>query len=105
MNKFTIMAAYTKFTIMAAAADPHTFFDAIKATAFQWANAGLDNFLVPVGTVCCGAIFIFLLIKCVTDYKEGHGEDMRAKAFQLFLCLVIAALLLTKHLWWAAFVS
>ncbi len=92
-----------KLAIMASAANAGTFFQSMKVTALEWVNAGLDNFVIPIGVVCCGATFVFLLIKCVADYKEGHGEDMKAKAFPLLLCLIIAAILLTKNMWWAAF--
>ena len=84
---------------------PSTFFDSMLDVAVQWINAGLDGLVVPFGTIACGAIFIFMLIKCIADYKEGHGEDIKAKLFPMLLCLIIAGILMSKNVWWSAFVT
>ena len=59
----------------------NTFFDPIKAEAFEWINAGLDSLVIPIGALICGAVFIFLLIKCVAEYRAGQGEDIKNKIF------------------------
>ena len=83
----------------------NTFFDPIKAEAFEWINAGLDSLVIPIGALICGAVFIFLLIKCVAEYRAGQGEDIKGKIFPMVLCLIIAGVLLSKNLWWGAFTS
>ena len=83
----------------------NTFFDPIKAEAFEWINAGLDSVVIAIGALICGAVFIFLLIKCVAEYRAGQGEDIKNKIFPMLLCLIIAGVLLSKNLWWGAFTS
>ena len=82
-----------------------TIFDPIKAEAFEWINAGLDSLVIPIGALICGAVFIFLLIKCVAEYRAGQGEDIKNKIFPMLLCLIIAGVLLCKNLWWGVFTS
>lgn len=81
------------------------FFDGIAGEAFEWINAGVDGLVIPVGALICGAVFIFLLIKCVAEYRAGQGEDIKNKIFPMLLCLIIAGVLLSKNLWWGAFTS
>ena len=83
----------------------NTFFDPIKAEAFEWINAGLDSLVIPIGALICGAVFIFFLIKCVAEYRAGQGEDVKNKIFPMLLCFIIAGVLLSKNLWWGAFTS
>ena len=83
----------------------NTFFDPIKAEAFEWINGGLDSLVIPICALICGAVFIFLLIKCVAEYRAGQGEDIKNKIFPMLLCLIIAGVLLSKNLWWGAFTS
>lgn len=85
--------------------NPSTFFNSMKAEAFEWINAGVDGLVIPVGALICGAVFIFLLIKCVAEYRAGQGEDIKNKIFPMLLCLIIAGILLSKNLWWGAFTS
>lgn len=90
--------------ITAAAANPSTFFSAILDIAMQWINAAMDGLIVPFGVGCCGAVFLFLLVKCVTNYRDGHGEEIKDKLFPMLLCLIVAGILLSKNIWWSAFV-
>ena len=62
----------------------NTFFDPIKAEAFEWINAGLDSLVIPIGALICGAVFIFLLIKCVAEYRAGRERILKTKFFPCY---------------------
>ncbi|MEG0305067.1 MAG: hypothetical protein RR764_09345 [Oscillospiraceae bacterium] len=90
----------TKFIPIALVTNPNGFFDSVKGTAMAWITAAVDKLLIPVGVAACGGFFIFLLIKCASDYNEGRGNEMKPKIMTMLLIIIIAALLLSKNLWW-----
>ena len=70
------------------------FFKAITKTALEYVSAGLDYLIIPVGLSVLGGFFIFLLFKCVSDYNDNRGDEMKGKILWLFLIVIVAGILL-----------
>lgn len=94
------MIQFVSASLIVYETDPAGFFGGIKGTVTSWLNAFVDNFLIYIGVLICGVFFIINLIKCVTDYNEGHGDQMKGKIIFMLVLVVIAALLLAKNAWW-----
>ena len=81
--------------------NPTGLFDAWKDTALSWLNAGIDNFLVPVGILICAAILIYNIVKMAGTYMKNRGDDITSNATAILICAIIIAILATKSLWWS----
>lgn len=90
--------------IVTAPANPSAFFQSMFKIFEDWAMAGVDSFVIPIGLIICGGVFIFQLIKLVGEYQESR-EGINKRLFPMLICLVIAGILITKNLWWSAFVG
>lgn len=89
------------FVTALAATNPDGFWGAIKGVAISWVNSFVDVLLVPVGIAICAVFFIINLVKCITEYQAGHGDQITGKIMYMVLIIIIAALLLAKNLWWS----
>lgn len=81
--------------------NPTGLFDAWKATALSWLNAGIDGFLVPVGILVCAAILIYNIVRAGLTYKNNRGDDITNNISAIVVCAIIIAILATKSLWWS----
>ena len=81
--------------------NPTGLFDAWKATALSWLNAGIDGFLVPVGILVCAAILFYNIIKAAATYMKNRGDDITSNVTAILICAIIIAILATKSLWWS----
>ncbi len=80
--------------------NPTSLFNSWKSTAFSWLNAGIDNFLIPLGIIIAAGVLVYNLVKIAKNYSSNRGEDLHPQIVAIIVCAIIIGILSTKALWW-----